>query len=178
MDNAAHSGELRTVRRLEDNRTEGCSIRAFECAGQASHVDVLEFLRLRYPEVFGRTTDHTFEGAQHTRTLHWLKQHYPRVATLAALGRFVQEDNLEAAMWIIRFETLISAVKGRVATAVGRPTGQAISKHAVEMWRCRLESVGNGFREMSTIAHKRHAELNPDFASMPTHSDRVNRHAS
>ncbi|KAL2918942.1 hypothetical protein HK105_201210 [Polyrhizophydium stewartii] len=71
-----------------------------------------------------------------------------------------------------------AAVRPRIEQTYGRPTGQAISKHAVEMWRCRLESVGNGFREMSTIAHKRHAELNPDFASMPTHSDRVNRHAS
>ncbi|KAL2918952.1 hypothetical protein HK105_201220 [Polyrhizophydium stewartii] len=118
MDNAARSGDLRTVRRLEDNCTEGCSIRAFECAGQASHVDVLEFLRLRYPEVFGRTTDHTFEGARHVHALAWLKQHCPHMGFEECLRRACCSDNVDAAAWIlentatrVRQDMVVAALK-------------------------------------------------------------------
>nr|KAJ3414017.1 hypothetical protein HK105_001918 [Polyrhizophydium stewartii] len=72
------------------------------------------------------------------------------------------------------FMMYCAAVRPLIKQKFGRLTSQAISKHAAEMWRLEPESVRDGFREMSRIAHERHAELNPDFVWMPSYGGRVN----
>ncbi|KAL2918867.1 hypothetical protein HK105_201701 [Polyrhizophydium stewartii] len=76
------------------------------------------------------------------------------------------------------FMMYCAAVRPLIKQKFGRLTSQAISKHAAEMWRLEPESVRDGFREMSRIAHERRTELNQDFTWMLAYRRRVNRQSS
>nr|KAJ3414848.1 hypothetical protein HK105_001656 [Polyrhizophydium stewartii] len=100
IDRAAEKGHLHIIVWLANNRNEGCSVLAFKHASKSVSAEMLEFLRQRYPEVYLRTDDYTYQEATHLEVLKWIEQHRPSLPLERLLPQVIKAGNAETLEWL------------------------------------------------------------------------------
>nr|KAJ3416652.1 hypothetical protein HK105_001203 [Polyrhizophydium stewartii] len=102
IDAAAEHGHLHVVRHLADHVRGGeCNVTAFTAAFVNGHINVLEFLRARFPQVYARAGDSAFKPVGHHASLQWLHQNRPHLVTAGLLPRFIDAGDAVAVSFLV-----------------------------------------------------------------------------
>ncbi|KAL2914919.1 hypothetical protein HK105_205461 [Polyrhizophydium stewartii] len=101
MVNAASGGHLRIVKWLADNAQIQCPADAFSAAATNGHVDVLDLLRVRFPDRFAEMHKRSRIRSHHLAVLRWISVHVSASLRLPPLEYLIPGTNIDDFEWLM-----------------------------------------------------------------------------
>ncbi|POM66369.1 Hypothetical protein PHPALM_17773, partial [Phytophthora palmivora] len=100
MNRAAEFGHLHVVKWLHENRPEGCSTEALDCACHLGHLDVAKWLYANRREGCGKWAMDLAASCGHLHVVKWLYQDLHKCCSSWALDSAARQGHLDVVKWL------------------------------------------------------------------------------